>query len=274
MSEPKAYIPKELNAEERAPAVQPFKFRELSRPGTLKKTSVKELVGSGRPREDQRFRVDPLLQGIVPVEQEMAAEIERRVEERWKVERERAKQEGYEAGFEKGMTEGAKVGKMDFESHARALSARWESFLEEAEGLKSQLLQANLSYLMDLLMLVARKVLLRELKGDPAYLERLLQALIERSHASGQIEIFVNPVHFEEMRALKPELLDRYDLLTNILVEAREDVPPQGIVLETSRGILDARLETLLESIEDELQAGIAELPSPQEESLDESNPQ
>jgi len=98
--------------------------------------------------------------------------------------------------------------------------------------------------LVRLALAIARRILRRELTIDPQSLLGLLKAGLEKIESSESHRVRVNPEH----AGILAKLLE--GSARPVTIVADPGLPVGGVLFETSRGTLDAGLETQLKEIE------------------------
>jgi flagellar assembly protein FliH len=99
---------------------------------------------------------------------------------------------------------------------------------------------------VELAILVARKILHRTLSMDPDALSGLVKAALGRIDARELLEIRVAPVHHAPVKSS----LDRLGLPSQVQLIADASLEPGAVLIESDRGRLDASVSTQLAEIE------------------------
>jgi flagellar biosynthesis/type III secretory pathway protein FliH len=154
--------------------------------------------------------------------------------------REEARQNGYASGREEALS--------GFEGEKARLAEIEEAMVKE----RDEFFQNAEADLMNLSLDIARKVLKQELTQNPeAVLEVVKHSL--RRVKDKEARILVHPQDLQVARDAQPALdaISGGAFEVEILGDGR--VGPGGCVIETPSGNLDARLETQLEHIEEQM---------------------
>ncbi|MGC8761750.1 MAG: FliH/SctL family protein [Bryobacteraceae bacterium] len=166
--------------------------------------------------------------------------LERALREReaqWRAELEATRRQAYAQGLEEGRREA--------EAQLEAVLGRLSRSIEEIAGLKARLRVEAEREVVELAVAVARRVLRRELHVDPEALLGLVKAAMEKASQREITEVRVHPSHAAMVRAC----LARIGAPEAIEVHADASLEPGAVMMETSRGTIDASLETQLEEI-------------------------
>jgi flagellar assembly protein FliH len=160
------------------------------------------------------------------------AELEEQVERRATL----ARQEGFREGEAAGRSRAAAEAQPALEKLARSI--------EEVARLRPRLLRETEAELVELAMGIARRILRRELSVDAEALQGLVRGALEKLSAREICRIRAHP----ELEPGIRRCLER-ESQSGIQVIGDATLERGGILVETSRGKLDASLETQLAEI-------------------------
>lgn len=171
------------------------------------------------------------------------------------------KTEGFEKGFEEGYKEGLKTGekkaKENLLSLEEGLKKEYRSKLEKLDKLLKLLeeekkkLVLNLDReVLSLALLIAKKLVLKEVKTDETLTLNLIREALNYLAEGIEIKIKVNP---EEMNYLEKEILKELKSSSKVIFESDPNVTKGGVFIETSLGVIDATLEKRWEKLLDTL---------------------
>jgi flagellar assembly protein FliH len=160
------------------------------------------------------------------------AELEEQVERRATL----ARQEGFREGEAAGRSRAAAEAQPALEKLARSI--------EEVARLRPRLLRETEAELVELAMGIARRILRRELSVDAEALQGLVKGALEKLSAREICRIRAHP----ELEPGIRRCLER-ESQSGIQVIGDGTLERGGILVETSRGKLDASLETQLAEI-------------------------
>ncbi|MEI8195926.1 MAG: FliH/SctL family protein [Phycisphaerae bacterium] len=162
-------------------------------------------------------------------------------------------QEGYEAGFQEGQAKGHDVAVTQAGEGFNALVARWSATLEK--------LQANLPMhladvrvdLVKLALAIAAKVTRQEALRNSAVMQANVQESLALVTAGRSVVVQIHPDEFAVLEGYLPQLVERFRSINGIELKADPAIEPGGCVLAFGSGEIDARLETQIQRIADEL---------------------
>ncbi|WP_339063326.1 FliH/SctL family protein [Tepidibacillus marianensis] len=153
----------------------------------------------------------------------------------------RGLQSGYEKGYHQGLQE-AKEKQQDLVQQAAQI-------LKEAYVLKEQIVQEAEPTIIDLSMTVAKKIILREIDSDPDIVKRITIETLKKTKEFEQIMINVDPNYFAYIQSARDELLMELNGNVELSIFPDSSIQDAGIMIKTSQGTLDARIDTQLEEL-------------------------
>lgn len=133
-----------------------------------------------------------------------------------------------------------------------AVETRMARSIEEMSGLRQRFRQEAEEDVVALALAIARRILHRELTMAPNALLGLVKAALEKMGACEVHRVRVSP----EDAPLVKQYLDKMGLPQRVDVTADPTLERGAILLDSSRGTLDASVETQI----DEIERGLADL--------------
>lgn len=243
-------------------SVQEFKFQTLKREGQGSYAATKAKFGSlavtdpektKKGSRDSRFAINPLLRNQLAIEDEETRILEKKLQERIDIltaeVTKTAEKKGYEEGIQRGRDEAFKK----FQEQGQQDLAKLENFVNEFEGLKEKVFQANERFLVELVFRVSKMLALKDLSVDKTYVSRLASQLIERIGVRENISIKISSKELQTVSQIKDDLEKKLGSLKNLKIEASEQVVSGGCLLETDWNMIDARLETQINGLHEAL---------------------
>jgi flagellar assembly protein FliH len=210
-----------VQLDSRADSVRPFAWRTVAISG--------ETVDRRKTATDARSAADHLASS-----EARAAETQGLVEKRAR--------EARESGFR----EGEAVGRAQAQEEIQRAIERLAASIADIDGYRSQVLRHTESDAVLLAIAIARRVLRRELTVDPAAIQGLVRAALERLQSQEGCRVRMHPDYVPALRASIEELG------MGAKVEVIEDPAqePGAAVFEMPRGNLDASIDSQLREIE------------------------
>jgi flagellar biosynthesis/type III secretory pathway protein FliH len=248
--------------------VRDYEPRRIIKPGSGSYEFTREKFGpiaasdDGRvfqSSRDSRFRISELSREPLSVHLEEQRAFEARVRDEVAA----LSREAFEAARKAGHEEGLKLGRDEALGEAREEA---KSMLDSISGLfqsleshRSRLLEQQERFLIEMVLKIARKVCLKEVSLDAAYLGRLAHAMVEQCGTRENVRVRISLQDAEGVGALRQQLAEQIAGLKNLTVEASGSVPAGGCEVETDISAYSASLASQLDAIEKSMLQGGAE---------------
>jgi flagellar assembly protein FliH len=149
-------------------------------------------------------------------------------------------------GFQDGARHAESAVQQQFQAQLNEVGARLAASLADVAAIRPRLRHQAEAQVVELAILVARKILHRTLSMDPDALSGLVKAALGRIDARELLEIRVAPVHHAPVKSS----LDRLGLPSQVQLIADASLEPGAVLIESDRGRLDASVSTQLAEIE------------------------
>lgn len=206
-----------------------------------------------KDRKDNRFFISPMLRGPLAVEDEEARVINEKVKQIVDVVSEEAKKKGFSAGYEDGNKKGYDEAYQKFRQDGEDRLKKLELFLKECESAKAEIFRENERFLLELVFQIARMVALKEIAQDKDYITRLACELIEKVGVRENITVYIGRNDSESITKMNEGFIKNFGELKNLKIEVSDKIIDGGCRVETQWNAVDARIETQLKSIYENL---------------------
>ncbi|GFO53352.1 hypothetical protein GMSM_03590 [Geomonas sp. Red276] len=144
--------------------------------------------------------------------------------------------------------EGFREGRQQAEAELAKLGEALGQALLATGALRGKLMHEVEEDLLKLSVMIARKVMLRELSLDPGIMTALVQATVEQASAGGSVVVRLNPQEYT-LLADSPQLVPLLRENPSLTLKPDPAVPPAGCLVETVRGNMDAGIDAQLDEI-------------------------
>jgi len=164
--------------------------------------------------------------------------------ERAEAEREQVLERGYRQGYEAGYKEGLEQAAAEGETvlvHARQA-------LEDARSSLPLMLEELEPRILALCLEICRKVLERELREDPSTILNMARQGLKALKDEREFSLRVNPSLVALLDGSKDELVAEFSP-KSIEVIGDDEIPPDGVIVKTPHGLVDARIDTQITNI-------------------------
>lgn len=167
----------------------------------------------------------------------------------WELEKanliEEAKKNGFQAGFEDGQNHGYQEA-YNYIQLAKdtvvASKTDYEKYLQSAE-----------STILELAVEVAGKIINSKISEEQQNFIPLVQNALKEVRKQKEIQLHVNPIHYEMIIGEKEELLQLFPIKPSLFIFPDETMEENGCIIETATGRLDASVDTQLLMIKNKL---------------------
>ncbi|MEA3402461.1 MAG: FliH/SctL family protein [Armatimonadota bacterium] len=105
-------------------------------------------------------------------------------------------------------------------------------------------------YVVRIAVEVARRIVRRELRADPGLIARTAQAALEQMAGASDVRVRVHPLDAQVLETTMHEVVSSRDDAAGVTIVPDGSVERGGCVVESDRGIVDARLRTQFEEMQ------------------------
>ena len=229
-----------------------FEFKPLFGAGhAIAKSEFQKVIKEERTFAKQsQFKVNPIVEkyrGLKDQEEQeyleaVEKEVVRRISE--------IQDEAFKAGFDEGVNQGREE---IFNEMRSVVDQKLDNFTQMVtEVLKTQddILAQQKKEIYVLLKNLTKWIIIRELKEDGKYIERLLEKLLLEIQARNNLLIQVNPTDFGGMPEILAHVQSRLGELKNVRVEIDSAILTSGMIVESDNGIINATMEEQFTSLD------------------------
>lgn len=234
-----------------ADQVEPYTFAPLG--GVLQKNSPqkeKEIFIERKTASQTGFKISPIVQkhrGIkAQEEQEIEDRIAEEVERRVNAIQEEAYQKGYEEGIRYGREEVYDQTRAQIEEKLCAL----DQMIADVLSTQHQILRQQKNQLYQLVNTLTKWVILRELRTDGKYVERLLEKLINEMQTKSNLFVQVKESDFQGMPEVLEAVQKKLGGLHNVRTEINHDLEGPGLILECENGIINGSFQEQMKGLD------------------------
>jgi len=157
-----------------------------------------------------------------------------------------------QAGME-GYNDGLKRAQAEIEADRQMAMEQSQQLIEEARRTKVSILDSAETDILRLVMAIARKVIVAELRTNPQAIVDIVRQAISYLDNPGNIRVYVNPADLQTlMDAIEHEGLSEIgsrDLGMEIRADKR--IGNGGCIIESNMGSVDAQLEGRIHKVEE-----------------------
>ncbi len=158
-----------------------------------------------------------------------------------------------EAAYEEGMQRGIAAGREDYESRVGQSA---EALLVAAEAMRqarSDFLESLEPQVVELATLIAARVLDREIRTDPELIHSTVKRALIKIADRQRLRVRVSPQDLAALQKHMVTLLEDFDGVEELELVEDETIESGGCVVDSELMQVDARIETLLANVLDEM---------------------
>lgn len=112
--------------------------------------------------------------------------------------------------------------------------------------------------MVEIAIATAKKIIKKEIEEDSETIVRVVREALKRIGQAEKITIKVNPQDWMKLKEVQPELLSSSLREGSVYIEKDEAIARGGALVETDKGIIDARIERQLDEIDKALSGGVS----------------
>jgi len=169
--------------------------------------------------------------------------------------REAGQKEGYQAGFQEGQKHGHDEAVVQVKQGLDSLTARWSAGLDNLQEMMPAHAADAKTDLVRLALAIAARVTHEEGLRNKAVVGNNVRTALELVGAGRTVAVHVHPDELALVESYLPDLLLKLRNIAAVEVKEDSSVTPGGCVLRYGAGEIDARLETQVTRIANELLA-------------------
>ncbi len=231
--------------------IKGFEFQEINKETPAQIESKQLGIKIERKyAQESNFAISPIVKQHRGINDQEEEERERRINDEVEIRLDKFRQ----AAYEKGHQEGLEAAREEVFNQSRQASEEklelLTSMISEVLETKAELLKQEKLSVQKTVKSLVKWIILRELKDDGKYVERLLQKLIEEMGCKSNILIQVNQKNFDDMPEILETIQNKIGTLKNVRLEVDYDMEEEGITLNTQNGIIDGKLSEQFKTLD------------------------
>lgn len=239
--------------------VKRFEPRNLNSSEMPDYKNVKKAFGSlastDPEKKDSFFTLHPDSKRLLGVENAEKNHLEGVVQDEVNARVEAIREEARQAGYEVGAKEGLEKAHQEATEKAQILYDRFSGLMSEIDQMKHEFWAANERVIVQMILMMARRVILRELETDKDYVKRLAANVIEKIGVRDYVKIKVSKEDFQAEEQLRAFLKTQFIALKNIQIQPSDELSAGGCTVETDLANIDASFDQQWESIKNTLES-------------------
>jgi flagellar biosynthesis/type III secretory pathway protein FliH len=153
--------------------------------------------------------------------------------------------ERYEAGWSQGQQEALQ----DIQAQFASMLESFQKVIAEVVHLRQETLHQAEADIITLAFQLAKKIVCCEILSNRDVFATTLRRALDHAVTDDTVVVRVNPVDLEHARQLQEELLHNLGAIRQLTMQGDDTIGPGGCVVESTFGVIDARIEAQLEEL-------------------------
>jgi flagellar assembly protein FliH len=199
---------------------------------------------------ESSFSIAPVVREHRGINRQEEEEREKTIEDEICKRLKKIKDEAYLKGHQEGIEDGKKEVYEQMRLECEQKIERFSGMLNQVIATQSDLVAQEKVAIYRTIRSLTKWVILKELKDDGEYIERLLAKLIEELQVNSNLLIQVDPKSFEQMPEVLGHLEKSLGKLEQVRVELDYDIAGPGIIIDSDNGIINGTLQEQFNSLD------------------------
>jgi len=165
------------------------------------------------------------------------------------------RQQAYANGFVEGEKAGMEAEKAKFKEVTKTL----HTVISELDSAKRELTYDAEKQAVELALMIAKKIVCREVSIDQDTIFRVLHRALEKVGDQENLHIKIHPADLQAIERAELEVSSLTATQANVILEPADTICRGECIIETNLGIIDARMESQLQTVEASLRRALQE---------------
>jgi len=178
-----------------------------------------------------------------------ARELLQQEKDNWQTEKNFLMEEAHREGYQIGVQEGQNAGYTEYAEHLEqakniinASKLDYENYINNAE-----------TEILDLGIKVAEKIIQTSISENKEHFLQLVKKVLKETRAQKEIQLHVNPMHYQYLLSEKDELLALFPIKPSLFIFPDDAAAENSCIIETANGRIEASVDTQLLMIKQKL---------------------
>jgi flagellar assembly protein FliH len=163
-------------------------------------------------------------------------------------------EEGFNQGQEDGICQGKAIALEQVKTNIEESVRRAQQLIQAADDEATRMIAAAERQIIDLALVVTRKILRREIEDNPVITLPIVKAALDKVKDQDEITIRVSPLSYDFVLLGKQELQTTLLRECSLTIIADENLNEGDCIIETPYGTIDATIDSQLENLISSLQ--------------------
>lgn len=229
---------------------QDYKFSQFDK-GIKNKQNHDKIIRYERENANKKsFSISPIVLEHRGMNKQSEDEIEKKISEEVHRRVEQIEIGAFKKGYEDGVRRGRDEVYNETRKSAEEKISNLSGMIAELISNQHQLLLKQKNEAYEIIRSLTKWIILRELKDDGKYIERLLEKLIIELQSRTDILLLVGQKNFSKMPEVLEVIQEKLGKLNNVRIEIDHDIDEYGLVVESKNGIVNGSLQEQFNSLD------------------------
>lgn len=164
---------------------------------------------------------------------------------------EEAYRKGYDKGYQEGIAKGTADGIKQVTQQAQSMMQEVDTHISEYDNTLNALMDELEGRIVTLINDTVKKVINREIEEDDDFVLRTIRNAGERMRSRDVAQLMVHEEDIRKVMEKRLEIISGVDAISDLEISRGNKVNRGGCMVEAPSGIVDARIESQLEAIDE-----------------------
>lgn len=164
-----------------------------------------------------------------------------------------------EKAYVKGYEEGEKAGMEAEKKKLKPVLETLRASISELDNVRSELHSSAERQAVELALVIAKKIVGHEVSINKEVIFRVLKETLKRVTDQEEIHIKINPSDLQAIKDAEFQVSSIGKGVENVTLESADAISRGGCLIETNFGVIDARIDSQVQVVEEALRAELQE---------------
>jgi len=170
-----------------------------------------------------------------------------------KMEAEQGRDRVFKEAEDRGYREGMNRAQEEYSDKIKGNLEHIARLIDSARNSMEQMIISNESKVLNLAILIANKIVHKEIEQDSEFIKNTVREAIKRATEREKIIVRVNQEDLNVLKSSHLELMKNFDEIKKLSFEEDPRIERGGCIVETSAGSVDARIDRQISEAKDNL---------------------
>lgn len=159
--------------------------------------------------------------------------------------------------IEQGHREGLQLAFRETEEQRKKAHQEYEQLISSGINEREKIIHSAEPDIVNLSVAIAGKILSQQIKTEPAIILDIVKEALKLAGEADNVRVMVNPEDADTVKYFVPQLIEPDQNVGDVLIESDRRIERGGCLVETEKGVIDARLQTRRYNVEGAVLEGV-----------------